>query len=65
MRQFNYMPLGFVQAVELPLQLLLSAATSKRSPLHYYFYGIGAVGRSSAFVVRDRCTCSVNHVSGK
>lgn len=29
MRQFNYMPLGFVQAVELPLQLLLALRPAK------------------------------------
>lgn len=29
MRQFNYMPLGFVQAVELPLQLLLALWPAK------------------------------------
>lgn len=29
MRQFNYMPLGFAQAVELPLQLLLAPQPAK------------------------------------
>lgn len=35
MRQFNYMPLGLVQVVELPLQLLLALWTSKTQ--HKFF----------------------------
>lgn len=35
MRQFNYMPLGLVRVVELPLQLLLAPRTSKKQ--HKFF----------------------------
>lgn len=66
MRQFNYTPLGFARAVELPLQLLLAPWTGGKKPfLVLLFLWHSEQRPATAFVLTDRCISSVSHASRK
>lgn len=66
MRQFNYTPLGFARAVELPLQLLLAARTGGKKPFRVLLFLWHSEQRpATAFVLTDRCASSVSHASRK